>query len=112
MVHAHTQVFMNAEPFDHLFSVLISSDYLPAMRKKKGTDTIGDTATNLGVAMDELMRHQPTLRINVISALIRVGTCLCVCNIENCVCAHFVLAIVHLHTHFTCTHTHTHSHSY
>lgn len=67
------QVFINAKPFDHLFGVLISPDYLPAMRKKKGADQIGDTASNLGVAMDELMRHQPTLRSNVISALIRVG---------------------------------------
>jgi len=66
------QVFINAKPFDHLFGVLISPDYLPAMRKKKGADQIGDTASNLGVAMDELMRHQPTLRSNVISALIRL----------------------------------------
>ena len=66
-------MFINAKPFDHLFGVLISLDYLPAMRKKKGADQIGDTASNLGVAMDELMRHQPTLRSNVISALIRVG---------------------------------------
>ena len=35
---------------------------------------IGDTANNLGVAMDELMRHQPTLRCNVIRALITVGS--------------------------------------
>ena len=66
------QEFVAAEPFDHLFSVLISPGYLPAMRKKKGADSSGDTASNLGVAMDELMRHQPTLRVSVISALIRV----------------------------------------
>ena len=36
----------------------------------------GDTANNLGVAMDELMRHQPTLRSNVIKALITVRTSL------------------------------------
>ena len=34
----------------------------------------GDTASNLGVAMDELMRHQPSLRNVVIAALIRVST--------------------------------------
>ena len=67
------QVFIDAKPFDHLFGVLISPDYLPAMRKKKGADQIGDTASNLGVAMDELMRHQPTLRSNVIAALIKVS---------------------------------------
>lgn len=69
------QEFIAAEPFDHLFSVLISPSYLPAMRKKKGADPVGDTASNLGVAMDELMRHQPTLRVNIISALIRVSGC-------------------------------------
>ena len=70
------QSFIAAEPFDHLFSVLVSPEYLPAMRKKKGTDQVGDTASSLGVAMDELMRHQPALRINVIAALIRVSLCL------------------------------------
>ena len=33
---------------------------------------LGDTASNLGGAMDELMRHQPLLRESVMSALIRV----------------------------------------
>jgi len=66
------QEFIAAEPFDHLFGVLINAAYLPAMRKKKGADSTGDTASSLGVAMDELMRHQPTLRVSVITALIRV----------------------------------------
>ncbi|XP_064399727.1 E3 ubiquitin-protein ligase HUWE1-like isoform X3 [Halichondria panicea] len=65
------QSFIAAEPFDHLFSVLISPEYLPAMRKKKGAE-LGDTASILGVAMDELMRHQPALRVNVIAALVRL----------------------------------------
>ena len=33
----------------------------------------GDTAANLGAAMDELMRHQPLLRASVMSALIKVS---------------------------------------
>ena len=33
----------------------------------------GDTASNLGAAMDELMRHQPLLRDSVMTALINVG---------------------------------------
>ena len=32
----------------------------------------GDTASNLGNAMDELMRHQPSLRIDATKAIIRV----------------------------------------
>ena len=78
------QVFVNAEPFDHLFGVLISPEYLPAMRKKKGADQIGDTATNLGEAMDELMRHQPSLRTSVLAALVKV----CKCSIRNCNAIH------------------------
>ena len=68
------EIFVKAEPFDHLFGVLISPEYLPAMRKKKGADQIGDTATNLGEAMDELMRHQPSLRISVLAALVKVSS--------------------------------------
>ena len=30
----------------------------------------GDTATNLGNAMDELMRHQPVLRSSTMTAII------------------------------------------
>ena len=83
------QVFIDAQPFDHLFGVLISSEYLPAMRRKRGSDplgnaipvlyctlivscTVGDTASNLGTAMDELMRHQPLLKSSVMIALVRV----------------------------------------
>ena len=78
------QCFIDAEPFDHLFSVLISPGYLPAMRRKKGTDQIGDTASNLGVAMDELMRHQPILRNMVIKALIKVLCPVLMMTIEKC----------------------------
>lgn len=74
------EVFVKAEPFDHLFGVLISPEYLPAMRKKKGADQIGDTATNLGEAMDELMRHQPSLRISVLAALVKVSLYCIVCQ--------------------------------
>lgn len=34
--------------------------------------TVGDTASNLGTAMDELMRHQPLLKSSVMIALVRV----------------------------------------
>ena len=36
------QVFIDADPFDHLFGVLINPEYLPAMRKKKGVDHAGE----------------------------------------------------------------------
>ena len=33
---------------------------------------LGDTASNLGNAMDELMRHQPSLRTDATKAIIKV----------------------------------------
>ena len=36
------------------------------------TCAVGDTASNLGTAMDELMRHQPLLKSSVMIALVRV----------------------------------------
>lgn len=32
----------------------------------------GDTASNLGSAVDELMRHQPTLKTDATTAIIKV----------------------------------------
>lgn len=32
----------------------------------------GETASNLGTAMDELMRHQPTLKTDAMKAIIKV----------------------------------------
>ena len=34
----------------------------------------GDTASNLGSAVDELMRHQPTLKTDATTAIIKVGS--------------------------------------
>lgn len=65
--------FIKYKPFEKLFKVLLSSDYLPAMRRRRGSDAIGDTASNLGNAMDELMRHQPSLRSDAIAAIIKVS---------------------------------------
>lgn len=33
---------------------------------------LGDTASSLGTAMDELMRHQPTLKTDAMKAIIKV----------------------------------------
>jgi len=55
---------------------------------------IGDTVCNLGIAMDELMRHQPSLKTSVIAALIEVHVlCACVC-VCVCVCVCHVCACV------------------
>ncbi|XP_061178702.1 E3 ubiquitin-protein ligase HUWE1-like [Saccostrea echinata] len=66
------QSFVSCKPFDRLFKVLLSPDYLPAMRRRRGSDPFGDTASNLGNAMDELMRHQPSLRTDATKAIIKL----------------------------------------
>ncbi|RZF32790.1 hypothetical protein LSTR_LSTR011436 [Laodelphax striatellus] len=68
--------FVRCRPFDKLFKVLISPVYLSAMRNRRSVNN-GDTATNLGNAMDELMRHQPSLKSEATAAIIRLLEALC-----------------------------------
>ena len=64
--------FVACKPFERLFKVLLSPDYLPAMRRRRSSDPMGDTASNLGNAMDELMRHQPSLKQAATGAIIKL----------------------------------------
>ncbi|EFA10984.1 E3 ubiquitin-protein ligase HUWE1 [Tribolium castaneum] len=64
------QQFIKMKPFEKTFSVLLSPDYLPAMRRRRSSEPMADTACNLGNAMDELMRHQPSLKSDAIKAII------------------------------------------
>ncbi|KAG8199864.1 hypothetical protein JTE90_015857 [Oedothorax gibbosus] len=66
------KAFVACKPFEKLFRVLISPEYLPAMRRRRSADPIGDAASNLGNAMDELMRHQPSLRADATAAIIKL----------------------------------------
>ena len=66
------EAFVECKPFERLFKVLLSADYLPAMRRRRSADPLGDTATNLGNAMDELMRHQPSLKQSATAATIQL----------------------------------------
>jgi len=66
------EAFVECKPFERLFKVLLSADYLPAMRRRRSADPLGDTATNLGNAMDELMRHQPSLKQSATAAIIQL----------------------------------------
>ncbi|GFW06187.1 e3 ubiquitin-protein ligase HUWE1 [Trichonephila clavipes] len=72
------QSFVACKPFEKLFRVLVSPEYLPAMRRRRSSDPIGDAASNLGNAMDELMRHQPSLRTDATAAIIKLLEELCV----------------------------------
>uniref|UniRef100_A0A4D5S055 Putative e3 ubiquitin-protein ligase huwe1 n=1 Tax=Ixodes scapularis TaxID=6945 RepID=A0A4D5S055_IXOSC len=71
------QAFVACRPFERLFKVLLSPDYLGAMRRRRSSDPMGDTASNLGNAMDELMRHQPSLRVDATAAIIKLLEELC-----------------------------------
>uniref|UniRef100_A0A915HQK0 DUF913 domain-containing protein n=1 Tax=Romanomermis culicivorax TaxID=13658 RepID=A0A915HQK0_ROMCU len=64
--------FMSCNPFEKLFKVLLSIKYLNAMRKKRSSDSLGDTAISLGAAIDEIMRHQPTLKPRAMEAVIKL----------------------------------------
>ena len=66
------EAFVECKPFERLFKVLLSADYLPAMRRRRSADPLGNTATNLGNAMDELMRHQPSLKQSATAATIQL----------------------------------------
>nr|DBA13759.1 TPA: hypothetical protein GDO54_017098 [Pyxicephalus adspersus] len=68
------QSFVQCQPFERLFKVLLSPDYLPAMRRRRSSDPLGDTASNLGSAVDELMRHQPTLKTDATTAIIKADS--------------------------------------
>lgn len=69
--------FQACKPFDKVFKVLLSPEYLPAMRRRRSSDPMGDTAGNLGTSMDELMRHQPSLRTDATAAIIKLLEELC-----------------------------------
>ncbi|XP_058791372.1 E3 ubiquitin-protein ligase HUWE1 isoform X2 [Phymastichus coffea] len=70
--------FMRRQPFERIFKVLLSPVYLSAMRRRRSTDPLGDTACNLGNAMDELMRHQPSLKTDAMKAIVKLLQELCV----------------------------------
>ncbi|CAH1120985.1 unnamed protein product [Ceutorhynchus assimilis] len=64
------ELFARHRPFEKLFHILLSPLYLPAMRRRRSSEPSADTASNLGNAMDELMRHQPSLRQDATVAIV------------------------------------------
>lgn len=64
--------FLSYDPFDKVLKVLLSPDYLVAMRRRRSSDPLGDTATNLGNAMDDLIKHHPYLRADATEAIVRL----------------------------------------
>lgn len=66
------EAFVQCKPFNKLFQVLLSQEYLPAMKRRRSGDPVGETAVSLGAAIDELMRHQPTLKQSAMEAIVKV----------------------------------------
>lgn len=75
--------FMKRRPFERIFKVLLSPVYLSAMRRRRSADPLGDTATNLGNAMDELMRHQPSLKADSMAAIVKLLQELCLLGCDS-----------------------------
>ncbi|XP_065829189.1 E3 ubiquitin-protein ligase HUWE1-like [Oscarella lobularis] len=74
--------FVNCHPFKRLFKVMLSPEYLPAMKRRRNADDFDDTATNLGSAMDELMRHQPTLKSDAMAGVVQLLEQLCEMGVD------------------------------
>ena len=53
-------------------SKLFAKNCLFSRIKCRYMSAVGETASNLGTAMDELMRHQPTLKTDAMTAIIKV----------------------------------------
>ena len=63
--------FKKYDPIEKMFKVLINQDYLQAMKRRRSSESVNDTAAVLGSAVDELMRHQNSLRVPAIKAVIK-----------------------------------------
>ena len=63
--------FKKYDAFEKMFKVLINQDYLQAMKRRRSSESVNDTAAVLGSAVDELMRHQNSLRVPAIKAVIK-----------------------------------------
>ncbi len=70
MNEAGLNEFQSYNPFEKMFKVLINIDYLQAMKKRRSSESGTDTAGTLGSSVDELMRHQNSLRKPAIAAAI------------------------------------------
>ena len=64
--------FKKYDPFDKMFKVLICPEYLQAMKRRRSSDSVADTPAVLGSSVDELMRHQNSLRLPAIQAIIKL----------------------------------------
>ncbi|XP_003380634.1 putative HECT-domain protein [Trichinella spiralis] len=79
--------FLSYSPFKTLFTLLISPNYLNALRKVRSLEDVNNTAFILGSMIDQLLRHQPRLKSDAIHAvveLLRQLAVMCKCRGVTC----------------------------
>ncbi|KAI6200655.1 HECT-type E3 ubiquitin transferase [Aphelenchoides besseyi] len=64
------KIFNEYKPMEQIFRIIFSSAFMQVLRKRK--NELNDAATRIGGAFDELMRHQPTLRKDLITSMVKV----------------------------------------
>ncbi|CAI4227768.1 unnamed protein product [Auanema sp. JU1783] len=71
--------FKSYRPFDHVFKIVLSIKFIATMKKKRSE--MNDAAQGIGQALEDLLRHQPTLKplmvesvFDVLDLLLKLGT--------------------------------------
>uniref|UniRef100_A0A158P6V3 HECT-type E3 ubiquitin transferase n=1 Tax=Angiostrongylus cantonensis TaxID=6313 RepID=A0A158P6V3_ANGCA len=59
-------------PFDHVFKIVLSIKFIVTMKKKRSE--MNDAAQGIGSSLDDLLRHQPTLKPLMLNSVL--GVCL------------------------------------
>ncbi|KAK6751843.1 hypothetical protein RB195_003334 [Necator americanus] len=66
-------------PFDHLFNIVLSIKFIVTMKKKRSE--MNDAAQGIGSSLDDLLRHQPTLKplmldsvLGMLNRLVELGS--------------------------------------
>lgn len=58
------------DPFNYVFKVVLSLKFITAMKRKRSE--LNDVAIGIGSALDDLLRHQPSLRTQMLQAILAV----------------------------------------
>jgi hypothetical protein len=63
-------IFNDQKPLTQIFQIIFSSGFIQVLRKRK--NELVSAGGQLGIHFDEFMRHQPTLRRELIFALVTI----------------------------------------
>lgn len=69
------QAFVGYKPFDKLFTIFTQVEYMPRLMQQTNyeyaTNHHVDNTIQLGKAIDQLIRHQPTLKVPCLNTMVR-----------------------------------------